>query len=100
MAVAVEWEPKAFDSCDDTGLRVERGVRSSGAPEGAVVKWGVASACDIPPDGGGKSSATVALVPGVCPVGGVDVSVVSLLGAATRRGREQWKTLVQENELL
>ena len=87
VAVAVEWEPRAFDSCDDTGLSVERGVRGSGVPEGAVVKWGVASACDVPPEGGGKSSAAFALVPGVRPVRGVDVSVMSFLGAATSKGR-------------
>lgn len=85
--VAVEWEPSAFDSCDGTCLRVERGVRGSGAPEGAVVKWGVASACDTPLEGGGKSSATVALVPGVNPEGGKDVGVVSFLGAAAKKGQ-------------
>lgn len=53
MVVAVD--PRAFDSCDDRGFRVERGVRGSGAPEGAVVRWGVASACDTPPEGGEKS---------------------------------------------
>lgn len=82
--VAVEWEPSAFDSSGDRGLRVERGVRGSGAPEGAVVKWGVASACDTPPEGGGKSSATVALVPGVNPVGGEDDGGRSFLGAAAK----------------
>lgn len=82
MVVAVEWEPSAFDSCDDTALSVERGVRGSGASAGAVVKWGVASACDTPPEGGGRFSVSVALVPGVSPVGGVDVGVVSFLGSA------------------
>lgn len=84
MVVAVEWEPSAFDSCDDTGLKVVRGVRGSGAPEGAVVRWGVASACDTPPEGGGKSSATVALVLGVNPAGGEDVEVKLSLGAAAK----------------
>lgn len=83
--VAVEWEPSAFDSCDDTGLSVERGVRRSGAPEGAVVKWGVASACDTPPEGGGKSSAS--LVSGVNPDGGEDVGGMSFLGAAAKKGQ-------------
>ena len=62
-------------------------MRGSGAPEGAVVKWGVASACDTPPEGGGNSSATVALLPGVNPVGGEEVGVMSFLGAAAKKGR-------------
>lgn len=49
--VVVAVDPSAFDSCDDSGLRVERGVRGSRVPEGAVVRWGVASACDTPPEG-------------------------------------------------
>lgn len=91
MAVAVEWEPSAFDSCDDTGLSVLRGVRDSGAPEGIVVKWGVASACDTPPEGGEKSSTTVTVVPGLKPAGGEDVRVMSFLGAATTKGKVKKK---------
>lgn len=60
-----------------------RGVRGSGEAESAVVKWGVASACDTPPEGGGKSSATIALVPGVISEG-EDVGDMSFLGAAAR----------------
>lgn len=97
IAVAVEWEPSAFDSFDDTGLKVEMGVRGSGAPEGAVVRWGVASACDTPPVGGGRSSATVALVPGVTPAGGEAV-VVSFLGAAANK-RKTEEAFTQETEL-
>lgn len=89
MVVAVD--PSAFDSCDDTGLRVAKGVMVSGAPEGAVVRWGVASACDTPPEGGGKSSATVTLVPRVNPTGGEVVSVMSFVGAATKKGGVQYK---------
>ena len=83
ITVAVECDPSAFDSCDDTDLSVLMGVRDSGEAEGAVVKWGVASACDTPPEGGGKSSATVALMPGVISEG-EDVADMSFLGAATR----------------
>lgn len=60
--VAVAVEPRAFDSCDDTGLSVEMGVRASGAPEGAVVRWEVASACDAAPGAG--AAGTSALVSG------------------------------------
>lgn len=99
IAVAVEWEPSAFDSFDGTGLGVERAARGSGAPEGAVVRWGVASACDTPPEGGGKSSATVALVPGVNPEGGEDVWVMSFRGAAAKKehglGKETKNTQLQ-----
>lgn len=42
--IVVAVEPSAFDSCDDTGLSVEKGVRASGAPGGAVVRLEVASA--------------------------------------------------------
>lgn len=96
IAVAVEWEPSAFDSFDDTGLKVEMGVRGSGAPEGAVVRWGVASACDTPPEGGGRSSATVAPVPGVNPAGGGAV-VVSFLGAAASKGIQKKLSLKKLN---
>lgn len=98
MVVAVEWEPSAFDSFEDTGLRVERGVTGSGAPEGAVVRWGMASAWDTPPEGGGKSSATV--VPGVNPAGGEDVGVTSFLGAPAKEGGVQQEALAQEMEVL
>lgn len=95
IVVAVEWEPSALDSCGDTDLRVERGVRGSGAPEGAVVRWGVASACDIPPEGGGKSSAR-----GVYPVGGEVDDVMSILVAAVKKRSVQEEALAQEAELL
>lgn len=78
MVVAVD--PRALDSCEDTGFSVGRGVRGSGAPEGAVVRWRVASACDTPTKGGGKSAVTVAPVPGVNPCGGEDV--MRCVGAA------------------
>jgi len=84
MAVAVEWEPSALDSCDDRGLRVLISVRDSGDAEGAVVKWGMASACDAPSEEREKTSATVAPVPDVNAVGGEDVAVMSSLGAAKR----------------
>lgn len=64
--VAVAVDPRALDSRDGTGFRVERGVRGSGAPEGAVVRCGEASAWDTP-EGGGKYAATVAAVPDVNP---------------------------------
>lgn len=83
--IVVAVDPSAFDSCDDTGLSVERGVRASGAPEGAVVRWGVASACDTPPEGGGKPLATVAPFPRVNPTGGEDVGVPSFVGAAAKK---------------
>lgn len=78
MVVAVE--PSAFDSCDDTGLSVERRVRVSGAPEGAVVRWEVVSACDAPPEGGAAFSGTS----GASPAGGGED--VALAGAASQRG--------------
>lgn len=42
----------------------------------------MASACDTPPEGGGKS-----LFPRVNPTGGEDVGVMSFVGAATKKGR-------------
>lgn len=77
--VAVAVDPRALDSRDGTGFRVERGVRGSGAPEGAVVRCGEASAWDTPTEGGGKSAATVAAGPGVNPWGGE--AVMGLVGA-------------------
>lgn len=78
MVLAVD--PRALDSCDGTGFRVERCVRGSGAPGGAVVRCGMASAWDTPTEGGGKSAATVAAVKAVNPWGGEDV--MGLVGAA------------------
>lgn len=80
MVVAVE--PRAFDSCDDTGLSVAKAVRASGAPEGAVVMWEVASACDAPPGGGAAILGMLALVSGVRSSGGEDAGVVAFVGAA------------------
>lgn len=79
MVVAVE--PRAFDSCDGSGFRVERGVPASGAPEGAVVRSGAASACDTTPEGGGMPSESV---PSVNPTEGEDGGVTSFVGAATK----------------
>lgn len=84
--IVVAVEPNAFNSCDDTGLSVERGVRASGAPEGAVVRWEVVSACDAPQEGGAAFSGTFALLTGISPAGGEDVGVVVLVGAATQTG--------------
>lgn len=84
MVVAVE--PSAFDSWDDTGLRVERGARASGAPEGAVVRWEVVSACDAPPEGGAAFSGPLSPVRGVSPAGGEDDGVLLLVGAAAQTG--------------
>lgn len=81
MVVAVE--PSAFDSCDDTGLSVERRVRVSGAPEGAVVRWEVVSAFDAPPEGGAAFSGTSAPLSGASPAGGEDVA---LAGTASQTG--------------
>lgn len=81
MVVAVE--PSALDSCDDTGLSVERRVRVSGAPEGAVVRWEVVSACDAPPGGGAAFSGTSAPLSGASPAGGEDVA---LAGTASQTG--------------
>lgn len=85
--VVVAVEPSAFDSCDDTGFRVERGVRTSGAPEGAVVRWEVASACDTCPEGGALLSGTFGLVSGVSPAGSEDVGAVPFVGAVIQAGR-------------
>lgn len=82
--IVVAVEPSAFDSCDDTGLSVERGVRASGAPEGAVVRWEAVSACDAPPEGGAAFWGTSALVTGVSPAGAKDVVV--FVGAAPQTG--------------
>lgn len=79
MAVAVEWEPRAFDSSDVTGLSVVRGVRGSRAAEGAMVRWEVESACEAPSDGGAKSSFLAVLV----TLGGKGVT--SFLGAPDRK---------------
>lgn len=79
--VAVAVEPRAFDSWDDTGLSVERGVRASGAPEGAEVRWEVASACDATAFPG-----TSALVSGGSPAGGGGVGVVPFVGAVIQAG--------------
>lgn len=87
VVVAVEWEPSAFNSSDDRGLRVGSGVRPSGAPDGAMVRWGAASACDTPPDGGGKSWETVGSEPDVTP--GEEEGVASGLGAAAEMGGVQ-----------
>lgn len=88
--MAVEWEPNAFDSCEDIGLSVLRGVRGSGEPDGAVVKRGIASACDTPP------VPSVAPVPGVNSVGGEDVAVMSSLGAAAGKVIAERKLSAQE----
>lgn len=82
--VVVAVEPSAFDSCDDTGFRVDRGVRTSGAPEGAVVRWEVASAC---PEGAAALSGTFALVSGLSPAGSEDVGAVPFVGAVIQAGR-------------
>lgn len=84
--IVVAVEPNAFNSCDDTGLSVERGVRASGAPEGAVVRWEVVSACDAPREGGAAFSGTFAPLTGISPAEGEDVGVVVLVGAATQTG--------------
>lgn len=81
--IVVAVEPSALDSCDDTGLSVERGVRASGAPEGAVLRWEVVSACDAPPEGSPAFSGTFAPLSGVSPAAAEDV-VFS--GAATQTG--------------
>lgn len=78
--VAVAVDPRALDSREGTGFNVERCVRSSGAPEGAVVKCGKASAWDTPTEGGGKSAAPVAAVKAVNPWGGE--AVMGFVGAA------------------
>lgn len=88
--MAVEWEPNAFDSCEDIGLSVLRVVRGSGEPDGAVVKRGIASACDTPP------VPSVAPVPGVNSVGGEDVAVMSSLGAAAGKVTAERKPSAQE----
>lgn len=80
-------EPSAFDSCDDTGFRVERGVGTSGAPEGAVLRWEVASACDTCPEGGAALSGTLALASGVNASGSEDVGAVPFVGAVIQTGR-------------
>lgn len=90
-------EPSAFDSCDDTGFRVERGVRTSGAPEGAVVRWEVASACDARPEGGAASSGTFALVSGVSAAGNEDVGTVPFAGAVIQAGRARRGGRVNES---
>lgn len=86
--VVVAVEPSALDSCDDMGLSVGRGVRASGAPDGAVLRWEVVSACDAPPDAGAMFSGTFALVSGLSPAGAEDVSVVVFVGAAEPRQEE------------
>lgn len=83
VVVAVEWEPSAFDSCEDTGLSVLRAVGGSGEPDGAVVRRGIASACDTPP------VPPVASVSGVNSVGGEDVAVMSSLGAAAGKSNSR-----------
>lgn len=90
--MAVEWEPNAFDSCEDIGLSVLRGVRGSGEPDGAVVKRGIASACDTPP------VPSVAPVPRVNSVGGEDVAVMSSLGAAAGKSHSRAKAFSSRNE--
>lgn len=80
---SVEWEPR--DSCDDRGCSVLRSVKDSGRAEGAVVKWGTASARDNTPEDGAVPSGTVVLVSGENPEGGADVAVMSFLGAAERK---------------
>lgn len=80
MVVAVE--PRALDSFDGSGFRVERGVPASGAPEGAVVRSWAASACDTTPEGGGKPSEPV---PSVNPPDGEDGGVTLFVGAATKQ---------------
>lgn len=84
--IVVAVEPSAFDSCDDTGLSVERGVGASGAPEGTVVRWEGVSARDAPPEGGASFSGTFTLVTGVSPAGAEDLGVVVFVGAATQTG--------------
>lgn len=86
-------EPSAFDSCDDKGFMVGRGVGTSGAPEGAVVRWEVASACDAPPEGVAALSETLALVSGVSPAGGEDIGAVPFVGAVIHTGwsRRGWR---------
>lgn len=84
--IVVAVEPSAFDSCDDTGLSVERGVRASGAPEGAVVRWEVVSVCDAPPLGGAAFLGPFAPVTGVSPAGCEDGGVVVFVGAAAQTG--------------
>lgn len=61
---------------------MDRGVTDSWASVGAVVRCGVASACDTPPEGGRKSSVTE-----LVSSGGEDVGGVSFLGAPGRRER-------------
>lgn len=77
--VAVAVDPRALDSREGMGFRVERCVRGSGAPDGAVVRCGEASAWDTPTEGGGKSAATVAAVTAVNPRGGE--AVMGFVGA-------------------
>lgn len=83
--VVVAEEPSAFDSCDDRGLSVARGVRASGAPEGAVVRWEVVSACGAPPDGGAAFAGTF----GLGTEGAEDVGTVVFVGAATQKRMSQ-----------
>lgn len=91
--VAVAVDPRALDSRDGTGFRVEKCVRGSGAAEGAVVRCGKASACDTRTEGGGKSAATVAAVTAVDPRGAA--GVVGFVGAARK---EEMITFSFENE--
>lgn len=90
-------EPSAFDSCDDTGFGVERGVRTSGAPEGAVLRWEVASACDTCPEGGAALSGTFALALGVNPAGSEDVGAVPFVGTVIQTGPARRRGRVDES---
>lgn len=83
VAVAVEWEPRALDSCDARGCSVLTGVKDSGKAEGAVARWGTPSAGDTAPEDGAVLSGTVALVSGENSDGGA--AVTSSLGAAARK---------------
>lgn len=83
IAVAVEWEPRALDSWDSRDCSVLRGVKDSGKAEGAVARWGTASAGDTAPEDGAVLSGTVALVSGENPEEGA--AVTSSLGAAERK---------------
>lgn len=92
MAVAVEWDPSAFDSCEERGFRVLRSVRGSGEAEGAVVKWGVSSVRDNPSEGGGKPSAAARSVAGVNPAEADEASVISSVGAAEKSTLESFSS--------
>lgn len=95
--VVVAVEPSAFDSRDDTGFRVERGVRTSGAPEGAVVRWEVASAWDTCPEGGAALLGTFALVLGASAAGSEGVGAVPFVGAVVQAGRARRGRRVSES---